>query len=59
MRKLFFHNTEANWSRNVIKQITYTELNNYILRLPSFRFEDRNQLSYRKSFGYEGMIFKV
>jgi hypothetical protein len=35
-----------------MKQITYSELNDYILRLQSFRFEDRNQLSYRKSFGY-------
>lgn len=32
--------TETKRSRDVMKQITYSELNNYILRLPSFSFED-------------------
>jgi hypothetical protein len=32
--------TETGQSMDVMKQITYSELNNYILRLPSFSFEN-------------------
>ncbi|CAN5533945.1 hypothetical protein BH18THE2_BH18THE2_40950 [soil metagenome] len=53
--------TDTNWSRNVMKQITYSELNDYVLRLPSFSFEDRIIINFHieNVFDIESIIKKI
>jgi len=44
-----------------MKQITYSELNDYILRLPSFSFEDRIIINFHieNAFDIESIIKKI
>jgi DNA-binding Lrp family transcriptional regulator len=53
--------TDTNQSRNVMMQITYSELKDYILKLPSFSFEDRIIINFHmeNAFDIESIIKKI
>lgn len=53
--------TDTNQSWNVMMQITYSELKDYILRLPSFSFEDRIIINFHmeNAFDIESIIKKI